>query len=104
MDHKHIDCHKNYLFIGETTFRFSEYSSLRNSVFSQKSSSSSNVRKYVRCTVKFPFGVDLDGNGGGSAANLTKVLLFRKTLFYYIVCWGLVLIARPEEHTRTKIL
>jgi hypothetical protein len=51
-----------YLFIGETSLRFSEYSSLRNSVFSQKSSSSSDVRTYARCTVKFPFGQ----NGGKS--------------------------------------
>ncbi len=47
---------------GEMSFRFSEYSSLRNSVFSQKSLSSSDVSKYVRCTVKFPFG----RNGGTS--------------------------------------
>ena len=50
----------SYMIIGEMSFLFSEYSSLRNSVFSRKSSTSSDVGKYIQCTVKFPFG----RNGG----------------------------------------
>jgi len=41
-------------------------------------------------------GLDIDGKRRGSAANLTTVLFLDKNL---IVCWGLALIARPEEHT-----
>jgi hypothetical protein len=53
--------------------------------------------------VNFQERLDLDGNGGGSAVNLTKVLLFTKNLFYGVcVCWGHALIARPEEHTRAR--
>ena len=50
----------SYMIIGEMSFLFSEYSSLRNSVFSRKSSTSSEVGKFIQCTVKFPFG----RNGG----------------------------------------
>ena len=50
----------SYMIIGEMSFLFSEYSSLRNSVFSRKSSTSSDVGKYIQCNVKFPFG----RNGG----------------------------------------
>ena len=39
---------------------------------------------------------------GGSASNLTNELFLDENLVY-VMCWGLALLARPEEHTRTKI-
>jgi len=46
----------------------------------------------------------LDGIGWirGSTAKLTNELFFDEN-YFYVVVRGLALLARPEEHTRTKI-
>ncbi len=48
-----------FKYLNRMSFRFSEYSSLRNSVFLQKSPASSDLNKYVRCTVQFPSMYDV---------------------------------------------